>query len=136
MKERVILGTQAFKEWVLRNFKGEKPKSGIPLQDQRIQRKARARQVLDHVGIAFDVPVARLRTGVRFRENPGRKMAIYLLRRLGGLSQGEIARWMRANNGAAIAQVCGRYKQELDRSRTLRKLTEEVAHQIMSYVKP
>ena len=136
LKERVILGTQAFKEWVWRNFKDEKPKKGIPLRDERIQRRARAKQILDHVGMAFDVPITQLREGGRFRGNPGRKMAIYLLRRLAGLSQGEVGRWMTERNRAGIAKAVARYEQELAGNRSLRKLAEEGAHQIMSHVKP
>ena len=136
LKGRVILGTEAFKEWVLKNFKGKGIKRGIPLQDQKFQRKAQAKQILEQVGVAFDVSPTELRSSGRFRENPGRKMAIYLLRQLGGLSQEEIARWMMANNTSTIAKTAARYREELNRSRRLRKLTEEIAHQIMSHVKP
>ncbi len=63
-------------------------------------------------------------------------MAIYLLRRLGGLSQNEIAKWMKAKNGAAVAKTSERYRKELEKNRRLRTLNNEVAHQVMSYVKP
>jgi|GEM_PF-6607265 len=63
-------------------------------------------------------------------------MAIYLMRRLGGLSQNKIAGWMNSKNGAAVAKVLERYQQELGQNRKLRKLNEEIAHQVMSYVKP
>src|SRR3989338_8166294 len=53
LKGRVILGTEAFKEWVLKNFKGKGIKRGIPLQDQKFQRKAQAKQILEQVGVAF-----------------------------------------------------------------------------------
>ncbi len=136
LEERVILGTKAFKEWVHDNWKGKERKMGVPLQDQRLRGKAEIRKILACVGLAFDVSVTDLRTSGRFRENPGRKMAIYLLRRLGGLSQNEIAKWMKAKDGASVAKASERYQQELARNRPLRKLNEEVAHQVMSYVKP
>ena len=128
--------SRAFKEWVHNNRKGKERKKGIPLQDQRLRGKADAKTVLECVGLAFDIPVTDLRTSGRFRENPGRKMAIYLMRRLGGLSQNDIAKWMKAKDGAAIAKASERYHRELEENRQLRKLNEEVAHRIMSYVKP
>ncbi len=134
LEERVILGTKAFKEWVHDNWKGRE-KKGIALRDQRQGGKVDIKTILEHVSLVFDVSVTDLRASGRFRENPGRKMAIHLLRRLGGLSQSEISRWMKAKNGAAIAKASERYQRELEKNRQLRKLNEEVAHQIMSYVK-
>jgi REP-associated tyrosine transposase len=136
LEERVILGTKAFKEWVHDNWRGKKRQAGIALRDQRLGGKADIKTILEHVAHAFNVSVSDLRTSGRFQENTGRKMAIDLLRRLGGLSQNEIAKWMKANNGAVIAKASERYRQELGRDRSLRKLYEEVAHQIMSYVRP
>lgn len=136
LEERVILGTKAFKEWVHGNWKGKERQRGITLRDQRHGGKADIKTVLEYVSLAFDVSVTDLRSNGRFRENPGRKMAIYLLRRLGGLSQNEIAKWMKAKDGAAIAKASERYQRELAKDRHLRKLSEEVAHQIMSYVRP
>lgn len=136
LEERVILGTKAFKEWVHDNWKGKERKKGIALRDQRHGGKADIKTVLEHVSLAFNMSVTDLRTSGHFRENPGRKMAIYLLRRLGGLSQNEIARWMKAKNGASVAKTLERYQQELGKNRQLRKLNKEVAHHVMSYVKP
>ncbi len=135
LEERVILGTQAFKEWVYNNWKKEGRTNGIAIRDQRYSGKADAKTILETVSYAFDVPVFELRLGNRFRENPGRKMAVHLLRQLGGLPQNEIAKWVKAKNGAVIAKTLERYRCELEKDRRLRKLNEEVAHQVMSYVK-
>lgn len=135
LAERVILGTKAFQEWVHRNWKAKSVRRGVALTDQRLRRKPAIRQILEHVSLAFDVSVSELRTGRRFQENSGRKMAIYLMRQLGGLPQREIAKWMKAKDGTAVAKALQRYQQELAGNRRLRSLNEEIAHQIMSYVR-
>lgn len=134
-KQRVVLGSNAFKEWLYGNFV-EKKKKGIALKDQRPKTRIKATQILDHVGHAYNVSITEIRQGGAFRRNEARSMAIYLMRRLMGMPQLKIAHWVKAKNEFSVAKNYQRFHEELERNRTLRRFAKELSRGIMSNVKP
>lgn len=134
-KQRVVLGSDAFKEWLYNNFVKEK-KRGIALKDQQIKTRIKAKQILDHVSNAYHVPIDDMRQGEAFRKNEARSMAIYLMRRLMGMPQNKIAHWVKAKNEFTIAKNYQRFHRKLEENKTLRRVTKELSRSIMSNVKP
>lgn len=132
-KKRIILGSKGFCEWVYENFV-EREKQGIPLQERKPKHKVSIREVLEQVSHAYNMPTASLRSAKagRGKKNEARSMAIYLIRHLSGAPQKRIAKWIRANNQNAVAQLHYRFKQELKRNKELKKLTNIISHSIQS----
>ena len=132
----VVLGTEAFQEWVYKNFlDARRPDREFPGRDREPRRRAEAKRILDCVAHAYHQPIRELRRSRRGEFNEGRSMAIYLLRQLGGLSHKRIAAWIQAPSEYTIASAYKRFQEQLERSKVIREKKTLLEHAVMSYVK-
>jgi putative transposase len=121
-----ILGSRGFQEWVYANWVKEK------LQDKEISKKEKMPQwkglktILEKVAFAHDISVTQLRRRQDRRRNDARSMAIYLARKLTGIPQKDLARWMNATNEYAIAKVQQRFSSRLLADSKLRRMTKTI----------
>ena len=135
-KQRIILGSKGFQEWVYENILGEKKKSKeIAIRDRRPRSRVSPKRVLDLVAHAYNVEVAALRQGIQGQENEPRGMAVYFLRRLAGLSHKDTASWLNCPTEYTVATIQRRFREKLGRERRLRKLTRELSHSMLTNVK-
>lgn len=130
------LGTQGFKEWVYQNFEEwTRRDEEIPQRERKPKRIGSIKAILDHVAFAYNLNVRGLRKRGDRKRNDARSMAIYLARRLTGIPQRDLARWMAASSPYTIAKVQQRFRERINRDQQLMKLTHQVEKQIWSNVK-
>lgn len=136
-RSRTVLGSKGFKEWVYRNFLGQKEiQRGVPIRDQKLSPKVPIKQILEVVAHIFDIPMSDIRSRRAGLQNDARSMAVYLIRKLNGVSHTEIAARMNAAGAEAVAQMYRRFKKRVDREKPLRKQTDMAINSILTLVKP
>ncbi|MFH1357194.1 MAG: transposase [bacterium] len=131
----IIIGTEGYKEWVYHHFVN-KEKNGIPLKDKERITKVPVKFIIEHVGFAYDEPIAQIRKSSPGKKNEARSMAIYLTRQLAGLSHKEIANWFHISTNNTVGKLIERYKIKLTKDKKLNKLTKQIKTSILSHVKP
>jgi REP element-mobilizing transposase RayT len=134
-KERVILGSKGFSEWVHKNFV-DRTRKGIPLQERVPRKKIPVGHILQCISHVYDIPIKEIRSAQSGQRNEARSMAVYLIRRLSECSQSEIAKWLKASNQNAVAQMQYRFHQRLTKEKQLNKRINIVTHSILTTVKP
>jgi len=136
-KQKVVLGGSGFREWVARNFRPHKknPMTEIPKRDQKIKGHVSVNHLLDRICFANGISLKELRRKQSGKKNDVKSIAVYLARRLTGLSQKDLGRWFNTPNPYAIAKIQQRFRERLERDRTLKKKTAELVHLILSTVK-
>ena len=136
-KQRVILGTKGFCDWVAGNFmEGKRDQKGVPLKDRKPRPKIGLGELMKTVGHAYGVAGSVLRQSGSGVRNDPRSTAIYLARSLTGLPQNELARWFRAKDANTIGQACYRFRQRLLKEKKLRTMAEALQRTILNKVKP
>lgn len=135
-KGRAVVGSKGFCEWVYKNCKEwtEKDRE-IPKRDSQPRRDIGMKMILDQVAFVHDIPTGDLRRRDDRRRNDARSMVIHLARKLKGIPHKDLARWMGTGNPYAIAKNQQRFRERLEKDRSLRKLTSQVERQIWSNVK-
>lgn len=136
-RNRLILGNHGFKEWVYRNFVDDKrDKEEIPKRDRKPKWVKSTKEVLEHVAYAYNLHVTDIRCPKAAKKrNDARSMAIYLSRKLTGIPQKELARWMNIENTFTIAKSQQRFKERIQKDKRLKQLTNQVERLALSNVK-
>ena len=135
-KQRFIIGGKPFQEWVYENFGGKSLKAReVPEREKRPRWIQSVKGIMDCVAFAHGVEVAALRKRTDRKKNDARSMAIYLARKLTGIPQRDLARWMNATNEYAVAKVIQRFGKRYQEDKKLRRLTAAIEKAIWSNVK-
>ncbi len=132
----IVLGSRGFRDWVYENFLEDKRKDREIPEKQRVPRpRISPRAVLEHVCLSHEVEIKDLRESQRGRDNDARGMAVYLLRRICGLPQKEIARWLKCPSAYTVATIQKRFSRKMNEKKPLRKLAAELENSLMALMR-
>ena len=135
-RQRFIIGRKVFQEWVYENFGGKALEAQeVPLREKKPRWIQSVKGIMDQVAFAYNVDFVELRRRTDRKRNDARSMAVYLARKLMGVPQKDLARWMNATNEYTIAKAIQRFKERHGKDKKLRKLTSEIERGIWSNVK-
>lgn len=130
-----IIGDKDFQDWIYRNFGDPKIKiKETAFKNKTTQAVPKIKKIIEHVAFAFNTTVPEIRQCQSGKKNEARAMAIYLARKMTGIKQSELARWMNARNEQAITKSRQRFVARLEREKQLRSMTAQVKTQILSAV--
>ncbi len=136
-KQRVVLGTKGFCEWIAENcMDGKRQQRGVPLKDRRLRPKVSLKEIMAIVSHAYGVKENSLRCSRSGVRNDARSMAIYLGRSVTGLPQQDLAKWFYAQDANTIGQCYYRFQQRLLREKKLNVLAKTLRRSILNKVKP
>lgn len=134
-KAGLFLGSKCFKEWVYQNWVSATKTNEIPKKQRRLKWDGSLKGIMEHVAFMHDINVTDLRNCSSRQRNDARSIAIYLARKLTGVPQKDLARWMNVKNPYAIAKAQQRFAERVSTDSKLRKLTNLAERQIWSNVK-
>jgi putative transposase len=120
---QVLLGTEEFIGRVKGLVKGKAVSEEI-VERGRLKERMGPDEILQMVAEKYGEEPEALRARGRNRE--ARKVAIYVMKRYSGLSNGEVAKRFGALHYSAVTKVCARLEVEMKKDKGLRKVVEEV----------
>lgn len=134
--DSVIVGSEGFRQWVYDNFMDKNGHNReVPARYRSPRRLVSCKRIMFDAAFVCGVSTSDLRSSRRGTANKARWMAAYLMRRLGGKSYKEIAKYIAAKNEYTVAKMEQRFKENLLRDRGLRLKMEGLYSHLMSQVK-
>ena len=92
--------------------------------------------LLDTVAFTYNVSLNDIRRSVSGKKNDARSTAVYLIRKLNGATQRNIAKWLKVSDAQTIAKMQQRFKERVQKEKRLRNLVSDIEANILSTVKP
>ncbi len=122
---QLVLGGEEFIEKIENIIEGK-----IPLSDSSYHMII-PEEIVNKVAEVMDTEVISI-VSLAGKDNPGRKVAIYLMKRFTSLSNNEIGKIFEGMNPSTVSQVYSRFRKELSGNEKLERLVEEICMELNS----
>ncbi|OVE80644.1 hypothetical protein BVY03_05750 [bacterium K02(2017)] len=135
LKNRIVLGSEGFKNWVYNN-EVKIRKKGISKSDAIPKGLVPIKKVLENVCFAYNIKQKELKTNTDRTTSQARSVTIFLARQMTNLNQRQIAKALDLSNEYTVAKSLERFKAKLNQDKHLNVLVKKLTHKLMSIVKP
>lgn len=123
-----VLGSEKFETEVLELADTNSSQDFV--RETSHEKTATAKNILDFVSFAYNVPVPEIKKSVSGVANEARNMAAYQLRTVGGMAQKEIARVLNCSSPYTVAKSLERFNTKLGTNETLKFMAERISRDI------
>ncbi len=125
-----VLGSSKFESDVLELADNNSSQDFV--RETHHEKTTTAKNILDFVSFAYNVPVPEIKKSVSGVANEARNMAAYQLRTVGGMAQKEIARVLNCASPYTVAKSLERFNTKLNDNETLKFMAQRITRDINS----